>query len=99
MSRRGPERNTFAGYSRHCRVWFHRIMIDHRELIGFVDDLICLGEAFRRIPFLEMLVMADVGFLLFSHSGHLMKFTNSRDVHVDYQGEWCQRIVHGGKAW
>src|SRR5262245_54425406 len=83
VSRRSPERDTFAGYSRHRRVRFHRIVIDHRELIGFVDDLIGFGEAFRRIPLLEMLMMAYVGFLLFSYSGHLMKFTNSCDVLVE----------------
>jgi hypothetical protein len=57
-------------------------VIDHRELKGFVDDLIRFGEPFRCIALLEMFVMAHVGLLFFSDPGHFMKFTDSRDVLV-----------------
>ena len=72
----------FACYSGHRRVRFHRIVINHRELVGLVDNLIRFGEAFRRISFLEMLVMANVGFLFFPDPCHLMKFTHARDILV-----------------
>src|SRR5262245_2055169 len=98
MSRRGPERNAFARYSGHCRVWFQRIVIDHRELIGFVDDLIRFGEAFRCIALLEMLVMAYVGLLFFPDPGHLMKFTDCRDILVQQERALSQCVLYGGEA-
>ncbi len=98
MSRRGPERDAFPCHSGHRRVRFHCIVIDHGELIGFVDDLIRFGKAFRRIPFLKMFVMAYVGFLFLSHAGHLMKFTHARDIFMQQGRALRQRVFYGGQA-
>ena len=77
MRRGTPQRDTSRVHLSHRAMRLHGVLINHRETISLVDDLIGAGEGLVRIAFGELFAMADIAAENFADAGDIVKFAGA----------------------
>jgi hypothetical protein len=75
-----------------------RVLIDHRELESFLENLVGVGKAADHISSFKEFVMADVGFHCLADGGDVVEFAGAGHAFMQKRGAEGERVFNRREA-